>query len=81
VTDPNSVYMRINRVFESMPLACLIDDKILCVHSGIGNKLKSVQDIDRLQRPIKIVKDVQVYNQSILLDLLWSDPFIKENNV
>jgi len=48
VTDPNSVYQRINRVFEQMPLACLIDDKILCVHSGIGSSLKSVQDIERL---------------------------------
>jgi len=67
-------------VFEYMPLACIIDEKILCIHSGIGSSLKMVNDIERIPRPIKIVKDVQTYNQTILLDLLWSDPFKNDNN-
>lgn len=36
VTDPNSVYARICKVFEYMPIAALVEDRILCVHGGIG---------------------------------------------
>jgi protein phosphatase len=38
--DPNdeeSVFMRINRLFDWLPLAALIEDKILCIHGGIGS--------------------------------------------
>jgi len=31
-----------------MPLACLVDEKILCVHSGIGANLKNIDEIDNL---------------------------------
>ena len=36
VNNIKSVYQTINRVFEHLPLACLVDDKIFCVHAGIG---------------------------------------------
>ena len=55
VSDPKSVYQRINKVFEYLPVACLIDDKIFCVHSGIGQNLKNINEIERLSRRVEIV--------------------------
>jgi protein phosphatase len=37
LNDPNSVFQKINKVFEYLPLAALVDEKILCLHGGIGN--------------------------------------------
>jgi protein phosphatase len=41
INDPNSVYNSLNRVFDLLPMAAVIEDKILCVHSGVGS-LKSL---------------------------------------
>lgn len=46
IMDPQSVYQRINRVFEFMPLAALIEDKILCVHGGIGTTARTIDEIE-----------------------------------
>lgn len=34
-----------NRLFDWLPLAAVAEDKILCLHGGIGASLKSVQEI------------------------------------
>lgn len=36
IGDPNSVFQNLNKVFEYLPLAAVINQKILCIHSGIG---------------------------------------------
>ena len=36
----------INRVFVYMSLAALIGDKILCVHGGIGTKIRNIDEIE-----------------------------------
>lgn len=59
INDPNSVFQRINDMFEYLPLAAIITDKgsnnkIFCVHGGIGSTLQKIDDIDKIQRPLKI---------------------------
>ena len=59
IDDPNSVFQKVNDMFEYMPLGALINDKatstkIFCVHGGIGNSLNKVEDIDKISRPLKI---------------------------
>ena len=51
-----------------MPVAALIDDKILCMHGGLSPDLHSFEDILNIQRPIEIP------DQGLLCDILWSDP-------
>ncbi|CAD8166845.1 unnamed protein product [Paramecium pentaurelia] len=81
IMDPNSIYQRINRVFQYLPLAAVIEDKILCVHGGIGQTMRTVDEIELIQRPLEIVHDPKTYQQKIALELLWSDPCLSEDEL
>jgi hypothetical protein len=48
-----------------LPLAAAIEDKFLCVHSGIGS-------IDNLTEIKEVVRPVKVRNSQVVMDLLWS---------
>jgi protein phosphatase len=65
--------MKLNALFELLPLAVLIDNKILCLHGGIGSTVSKLSDISSIRRPIQVVQDVQTHDQQILLDILWSE--------
>lgn len=55
-------------VFEVLPLAAIISDKIFCVHGGISPTLHDMSDIREIERPL----DIQ--GNGLEADLLWSDP-------
>ena len=55
-------------LFNYLPVAALIDDKILCMHGGLSPDLKNMQNIQDISRPTEIP------DQGLLCDLLWSDP-------
>ncbi|KAL8211395.1 hypothetical protein R6Q57_005832 [Mikania cordata] len=63
------VWHRINRLFNWLPLAALIEKKIICMHGGIGRSINHVEQIENLQRPITMEA-----GSIVLMDLLWSDP-------
>lgn len=54
--------------FNCLPVAALIDEKILCMHGGLSPDLKNLDQIRNLARP------ADVPDQGLLCDLLWSDP-------
>lgn len=56
--DQDSVFSRINNLFEYLPLAAVIDEKILCIHGGIGSTLKKVDQIEKLKRPLEVIHEV-----------------------
>ncbi|EYU36016.1 hypothetical protein ABFS82_14G228300 [Erythranthe guttata] len=60
---------RINRLFNWLPLAALIEKKIICMHGGIGRSINHVEQIENIQRPIAMEA-----GSIVLMDLLWSDP-------
>ncbi|KAG9153557.1 hypothetical protein Leryth_008497 [Lithospermum erythrorhizon] len=60
---------RINRLFNWLPLAALIEKKIICMHGGIGRSINHIEQIESIQRPITMEA-----GSIVLMDLLWSDP-------
>lgn len=54
--------------FNCLPVAALIDDKILCMHGGLSPDLSNLDQIKTLTRP------TDVPDTGLLCDLLWSDP-------
>lgn len=54
--------------FNCLPVAALIDEKILCMHGGLSPDLKHLDQIRNIARP------VDVPDQGLLCDLLWADP-------
>ena len=55
-------------LFNWLPVAAIIDEKILCMHGGLSPDLKTIQSIQEISRPTDIP------DTGLLCDLLWSDP-------
>ncbi|UCS19205.1 uncharacterized protein HLK63_C01353 [Nakaseomyces glabratus] len=55
-------------VFNTLPIAATIQDRIFCVHGGVSPELKELNQINQIMRPTDIP------DQGLLTDLLWSDP-------
>lgn len=54
--------------FICLPVAALIDDKILCMHGGLSPELEKLEQINEIDRKVDIPEN------GLLCDLLWSDP-------
>lgn len=64
------IWTSINKCFDSMPVACLIDQHIFCCHGGIPMSSQSIKDIYNVPCPL-----TDPENQSPLAwELMWNDP-------
>ncbi|KAJ4785561.1 Serine/threonine-protein phosphatase [Rhynchospora pubera] len=54
--------------FNCLPVAALVDERILCMHGGLSPDLYDLNQIRSLARPS------DVPDKGLLCDLLWSDP-------
>ena len=70
----DDIWKMFNDVFNCMPFAAVIDDKIFCVHGGISPSLNSVDDIKKIKRPTSIPP------HGLICDLVWSDPSPNQNS-
>jgi serine/threonine-protein phosphatase PP1 catalytic subunit len=57
-----------NEVFDYLPLAAIVNDRVFCVHGGLSKELYSVKLIEKYERPLRIPES------GLLVDLLWADP-------
>ena len=72
--NDDSLFVLINNFFEYLPFAAIIEDKILCVHGGIGANVKKISDIENIPRPFDVIHEAETKDQKLAMDLLWSDP-------
>ena len=64
------IWTSINKCFDTMPVACLIDQHIFCCHGGIPMSSQSIKDINNVPCPLSDPE-----NQSPLAwELMWNDP-------
>ena len=62
------LWRNFTELFNYLPVAALIDEKILCMHGGLSPDLRNLSSISDISRPTEIP------DSGLLCDLLWSDP-------
>lgn len=55
-------------LFNCLPYAAVIDDKIFCVHGGISPEITDLEVLRHIVRP------TEVPDSGLICDLLWADP-------
>ena len=70
----DTLWISFNTAFEYLPLAAVIDNQVLCVHGGIAQELKTVDQIGLIIRPICD------FSNSLVCELLWNDPSTNSHN-
>ncbi|WPK25504.1 hypothetical protein PUMCH_002821 [Australozyma saopauloensis] len=68
ITGSHRMWKNFIDVFNTLPIAATINDKIFCIHGGLSPELTSLKQIQQIQRPTDIP------DKGLLADLLWSDP-------
>jgi serine/threonine-protein phosphatase PP1 catalytic subunit len=62
------LWKKFNGLFDWLPMAAMIDNRILCVHGGIGPDLQSLDQLREIKRPLEIPET------GLECDLTWADP-------
>ncbi|KAG9394628.1 Calcineurin-like phosphoesterase [Carpediemonas membranifera] len=63
-----SVWRAATDMFDAIPVAAVIDGKILCVHGGISPDMVTVDQLNLLPR------DDEIPMEGTLCDIMWNDP-------
>lgn len=67
----SAVWKIFTEVFDYLPIGCLIDKSIFCIHGGLSPSIDTLDQIRQLERVTEIPHD------GAIADCLWSDPDIK----
>jgi diadenosine tetraphosphatase ApaH/serine/threonine PP2A family protein phosphatase len=67
----------LNRVFDLLPIAAVIDSRIVCMHGGLSPTLTYIEQITAIDRKREIDlqnTDLPPLQAEAIIDLTWSDP-------
>ena len=64
----NNLWEEFNNVFDYLPLAAIIGERIFCVHGGLSQYINDINEIANFKRPLDVPESGAV------ADLLWADP-------
>jgi serine/threonine-protein phosphatase 2A catalytic subunit len=64
----DAIWQIYTQTFNFLPLACLVGEKILCVHGGLSPAIKKIADIETIERFRELP------HEGPMCDLMWSDP-------
>ena len=64
----SGMWSMVNEVFDLLPMAAVIDNRVFSVHGGLSPKVKNYQSIYLMDRQDELP------TSGALCDLLWSDP-------
>ena len=62
------LWRKFGDVFNCLPVAAIVGEKIFCMHGGLSKELTDLNMINEIRRPC------DVPDEGLLCDLLWSDP-------
>ena len=80
-SEPNSVFNRVNELFDYLPLAAVVENKIICLHGGIGSTVTDISQIRSIPRPLEVIHEVSTQEQQLVVDILWSDPTDNDHEI
>lgn len=63
-----NVWRYCTEIFDFLPLAAIIDEKIFCVHGGLSPSITTLDEIKVIDRKQEVPHD------GAMCDLMWSDP-------
>lgn len=69
----SNVWKYCTEVFDYFPLACVIDDMVMCVHGGLSPSINTIDQIRLIER------NQEIPYEGPFCDLMWSDPDEIEN--
>lgn len=67
INDNKSIFKKICDLFEYLPIAAVVNNQILCIHSGIGEHIKTISDLN-------IKKPYNLFDSVVAQEALWSTP-------
>ena len=62
------MFRTFTEVFNCLPFAAIVGNKIFCIHGGLSPELRSMTQIESIRRPCEIP------DYGMLCDFLWADP-------
>ncbi|CAG9538519.1 unnamed protein product [Cercopithifilaria johnstoni] len=68
------LWVKFQDLFNWLPFAACVGKRILCMHGGLSPKMTNLDVLRHLKRPVDPIDD------SIEVDLLWSDPDAQMSN-
>ena len=69
-TYDDTLWTVFNKVFQWLPLCASVNGKSFCVHGGLSPELKSLDQLDDIDRSTI----ANIPDKGLVCDLLWSDP-------